>query len=247
MHRETMKRPLFELCAPTLAAALAADRGGADRIELCVNLPVGGVTPDDDILLSVLRTVSVPVHVLIRPRAGDFVFSRQEFAMMQREVRTARQAGAAGIATGILLPDGRVDVERTRALAELGRPMSVTFHRAFDETRDLSEALEAVIATGADTLLTSGGAQDALTGAPAIARLRTQARGRIEIMAGGGIRLANLGELIHRTGVTSLHGSLSRASAAGGNPADILEQDIREAIRLLHGAPAQSPSVPLSI
>lgn len=239
-----MKSPLFELCAPSLAAALAADRGGAHRIELCVDLPVGGTTPDDDLLFSVVRAVAIPVHVLVRPRAGDFVFSDQEFALMQREIRTAREAGAAGIATGILLPDGRVDVERTRALVELARPMSVTFHRAFDETRDLCEALEAVIATGADTLLTSGGADDALTGAAAIARLRAQARGRIEIMPGGGVRLANLGELIRRTGVTSLHGSLSRAEA-NGNATEFLEQDIREAIRLLQDASGRR--VPLSI
>src|ERR1700684_3472738 len=103
-----MKRLLFELCAPSLAAAIAADRGGADRIELCTDLAVGGVTPDEDLLSSVIAAVTVPVHVLIRPRAGDFIFSSEEFAVMQRQIEAAKAAGAAGVAVGVLLPDGRV-------------------------------------------------------------------------------------------------------------------------------------------
>jgi copper homeostasis protein len=230
-----MKRLLFELCAPNLAAALAADRGGADRIELCSNLAVGGVTPDEELLARVIEAVSIPVHVLIRPRAGDFVFSNEEFALMQRQIRAARAAGAAGIAVGVLLSDGRVDIERSRELAELARPMHVTFHRAFDETVDLAEALEDVIQTGADTLLTSGGAADALTGVRSIACLRLQAAERIDLMAGGGLRLENIGELARRSGVNCLHGSLSRPKATNGhgNEMNSLVEDVRHAMRLL--------------
>jgi copper homeostasis protein len=165
---------------------------------------------------------------------------------MRKQVEQAEDAGAAGIAVGVLLKDGRVDVERSGELVRLGRPMRVTFHRAFDETRNLSEALEAVIATGADCLLTSGGAADVHEGAESIARLLRQAGGRLDIMAGGGLRLANLIEVVRLTGVSHLHGSLTRranweeANAepklnghdAVSGPA-ILEADVRESVRLL--------------
>jgi copper homeostasis protein len=230
--------PRFELCATSLAAALAADRGGADRIELCSNLPVGGVSPDTFLLESVLAAISIPVHVLIRPRAGDFVFSSDEFLGMRREVEAVKAAGASGVAIGILLADGRVDVARTRELADLARPMSVTFHRAFDEATDLDEALEAVIETGAELLLTSGGAGDVMSGAAAIARLRRLAGTRLEIMAGGGLRLANLSEVVLRTGVSYLHGSLTPEDSGNGKSprANQLEEDVREAVRLLREA-----------
>jgi copper homeostasis protein len=235
--------PRFELCATSLAAAVAADRGGADRIELCSNLPVGGVSPDTFLLKSVLAAISIPVHVLIRPRAGDFVFSADEFLGMRREVEAAKAAGASGVAIGILLADGRVDVARTRELAVWARPMSVTFHRAFDEAADLDEALEAVIETGADLLLTSGGAGDVMTGAAAIARLRRQAGTRLEIMAGGGLRLANLSEVVLRTGVSYLHGSLTPETAVNGDLplTNQLEENVRQAVRLLREACSHRP------
>jgi copper homeostasis protein len=228
----------FELCAPSLAAAIAADRGGADRIELCTNLSVGGVTPDAALLGAVVRAISIPVYVLIRPRAGDFVFTTEEFAQMRGRIEQVKAAGARGVALGVLLPDSRVDVERSRELTEVARPMRVTFHRAFDVTPDLEEALEAVIETGADSVLTSGGASDVLTGAEAIARLRRQAGTRIEVMAGGGLRLGNVEEVLSRTGVSCLHGSLSSGMNGAGAP-HILEQDIREAVRILKSGCAQ--------
>jgi copper homeostasis protein CutC len=152
-----MKTFLFEVCAESAEAARAAESGGADRIELCSQLPIGGVTPEIELTTATIRAVSIPVHVLIRPRGGDFAYTAEEFALVKKQMEQAKQAGAAGVAVGVLLPDGRVDVERTRELVSLGRPMSVTFHRAFDTAFDLSEALEAVIETGADCLLTSGG------------------------------------------------------------------------------------------
>jgi copper homeostasis protein len=230
---------LFELCAESLEAAEAGEAGGADRIELCEQLHVGGVTPRQRLLERVLSVVTIPVHVLIRPRAGDFVYSAAEFAQMREEIVQARDAGAAAVVVGVLLPDGRVDGKRTRELIALARPMRATFHRAFDETSNLPQALEDVIATGADTLLTSGGAANVLDGARMLSTLHDQAAGRIELMAGGGLRLGNLAEVVRRTGITSLHGSLSRHSSLphdpNGDPSRRLAllADVREAVRIL--------------
>jgi copper homeostasis protein len=212
-----MKNFLFELCAENVEAAQAAEAGGADRIELCSQLSIGGVTPDADLIAAAVQALSIPVHILIRPRGGDFVFSASEFAQMRHQIEQAQRVGAAGVAIGMLLPNGRVDVERSRELVRLARPMNVTFHRAFDETADLSQALEDVIQTGADCLLTSGGAPDVLAGAESIARLRIQARERLDIMAGGGLKLANLAEVVCRTGVSYLHGSLTRRNGTREN------------------------------
>jgi copper homeostasis protein len=238
-----MKALCFELCTQTLEAARAAEAGGADRIELCARLSVGGVSPNFDLITATVRTVNIPVHVLIRPRAGDFCFSVAEFELMGRQIEMAKKAGAAGVAVGALLPDGRVDVQRSRELVDLARPMKSTFHRAFDETRDLEEALEDVVSTGASCLLTSGGEKDVLTGARSIARLREQAGERLDLMAGGGLRLHNLGEVVRRSGVSFLHGSLIRKEAGLGSwdlPHEdarthrsmTLEADVCEAVRL---------------
>jgi copper homeostasis protein len=247
--RHSMKNFLFELCAESVEAARAGEFGGADRIELCSQLSMGGVTPPLSLINSATRTLSIPVHILIRPRPGDFVFSSEEFELMKDQIEQARQAGAGGVAVGVLLPDGSVDVERSRELVHLSRPLSVTFHRAFDETVDLNEALEAVIDTGADCLLTSGGAEDVLAGADSIARLRTQAGTRVDIMAAGGLHLANLLEVVRRTGVTHVHGSLTRRHLNGANidsqslrnghsavnGSSGIEADVRESVRLLTG------------
>jgi copper homeostasis protein len=232
-----MNSVFFELCIESMDAAAAAVAGGADRIELCSELHCGGITPASELTAVDFRSLAIPVHVLIRPRGGDFVYSAEEFELMRGQVAQAKRAGAGGVALGVLLRDGRVDVERTRALVELARPMDVTFHRAFDETRDLGEALDDVIATGAESLLTSGGAADVLTGAKLIGMLRHQAAGRIRIIAGGGLRLESLVEVVRRAGVYSLHGSLSRrnGSASAAHNGHALEDDVREAVRLLNG------------
>jgi copper homeostasis protein len=225
----------FELCAESLEAARAAESGGANRIELCSDLDRGGVTPRAELMAASLAALSIPIYVLIRPRSGSFVFSADEFALMRRQILAAKEAGARGVAVGILLPDGRVDVDRTRELVDLARPMEVTFHRAFDETPDLSEALEHVIATGAAGLLTSGGAREVLGGAERISALRRQAGDRIHIIAGGGLRLATLPEVVRRSGAFSLHGSLTRKNGHPTATPDqaALEADVREAMRML--------------
>jgi copper homeostasis protein len=220
-----------------MEAARAAEAGGADRIELCAKLTLGGVSPPFDLLAVAIRELRIPVHVLIRPRDGDFCFSPSEFELMKLQIAEAKKAGAAGVAIGVLLADGRVDVARSRELAELAHPMKSTFHRAFDEAPDLDEALEDVISTGADCLLTSGGAKDVLAGAASIARLREGAGQRLNVMAGGGLRLHTLTDVVRKTGVAFLHGSLTRREpgtqdAGPENAYSILEADVREAVRL---------------
>ncbi len=229
-----MQELCFEVCVETLEAAQAAEAGGASRVELCAELAIGGVTPSLELLAATLKAIRIPVRVLIRPRGGDFVYSAEEFECMLGQVDAVKSAGAAGVVVGVLRADGSVDVERSRALVERARPMGTTFHRAFDETRNLDEALEDVMATGAECLLTSGGQPDVLTGAETIARLRRAAVGRMTVMAGGGLRLTNLADVVRRTGVTYLHGSLKRNRAGEDVTVDaqVLEADVREAVWL---------------
>lgn len=231
----TMTTPLFELCAESREAAAAAEAGGADRIELCSELAMGGLTPDTKLMAASISAVSIPVYILIRPRGGDFVYSEPELEQMRRQIDEARSAGATGVALGVLKPDGRVNVDETRALIEYARPMKTTFHRAFDETPDLCEALESVIVAGADNLLTSGGAAEVLRGAESIGSLTRLARGRIHILAGGGLRLATLTEVVRRSGGFSIHGSLTRKNGSRSPEVAraLLETDVREAVRLL--------------
>ena len=239
-----MPKLSFELCAESVEAARAAEIGGADRIELCSALSSGGLTPDPRLTAASIATVSIPVCVLVRPRGGDFVYSAAEFDIMKRQIEQARATGASGVALGVLLPGGRIDKGRTCTLVDLARPMTTTFHRAFDETPNLFQSLEDVIETGADALLTSGGAPDVLLGAGVIARLVRQSAGRIQIVAGGGLRLETLIELVRRTGTYCLHGSLTRSNGscnAGSNP-NTLAADVREAVRLLRSASQLGPA-----
>jgi len=246
------KSILFELCAESLQSAITAEAGGANRLELCGQLSISGITPDVALMADTIRAVSIPVHVLIRPRGGDFVYTDEEFAVIQQQTLQAKAAGAAGVAIGLLLSNGRIDVKRTREIAELDSPLNVTFHRAFDETTLQSSALEDVIQTGANCLLTSGGQPNVLQGADQIASLHRQADGRITVMAGGGLSLVNMLEVARRTGVSYLHGSLIRkrsSSSPSSFPVDhvaadfspfgeVLLEDVKEAIRLLNdGSP----------
>src|SRR6266496_2012781 len=200
---------IIEVCVDSVASAIAAERGGAQRIELCSDLAEGGVTPSVGVLGVVRSKVSIGVHPIIRPRPGDFCYSAEEFDIMRRDIEVAKREGADGVVLGILTPDGHVDVERSRELVELARPLSVTFHRAFDLSSDLFHALEAVCATGADRLLTSGGEQECLHGVETIAQLVKAARGRVTIMAGGRVGLNNAAAIIGRTGVTEIHAGLA--------------------------------------
>ena len=199
---------LVEAAVETLASALAAERSGADRIELCPNLNDGGTTPSAELTAKVTERTRLPVFVLIRPRVGRFVYSDDEIGGMAREIELARQMGVAGIVTGALTPDDKVDIDQTRKLVDAAGGLPVTFHRAIDLTVNLSDALEQLIEIGVSRILTSGGAATALEGVDAIAALVAQARGRITIIAGGSIRHHNARDVIEKTGVGEIHARL---------------------------------------
>ncbi len=199
---------LLEIVAYSYASALAAQQGGADRVELCENTAEGGTTPSLGTLEATRALPGLKLHVMIRPRGGDFLYTEAEFHIMLREIAIAKAAGADGVVFGLLKSDATVDVERTRTLVQAAAGMSVTFHRAFDWAADPSAALEAVIAAGCHRVLTSGQAPNALAGAAVIARLVQQAGDRCVILAGGGVSENNVAELVHRTGVREVHASL---------------------------------------
>jgi copper homeostasis protein len=201
---------VLEICVDSLESARAAQSGGAQRIELCSSLIEGGVTPSSGLLGAVRECLSIPVFVIVRPRGGDFFYSAQEFAVMRRDISLARSYGANGVALGVLLQDGQVDVERTQELVELARPMEVTFHRAIDWTPQMDEALEQVIDAGADRILTSGGAKTAMHGVHRIARIVAAADGRIGVMVCGTVRQENIAEIAVKTKASEFHASLRK-------------------------------------
>ncbi len=201
-------RPRLEIAVDHPEAALAAAAGGAQRLELGASLADGGLTPSLGFVEWALASFRIPVHCLLRPRAGNFVYSAPEMAVMERDVRAFKDAGTHGIVFGALTPAGMVDTDALRRVLEQARPMRVCFHRAFDLVSDQAEALEQIIACGADILLTSGGAASLPEGADAVARLARQAAGRIEIMGGAGVRPSNAGALWQSVPVDTLHASL---------------------------------------
>jgi copper homeostasis protein len=204
-----MKTPIaLEICVESVEAAIAAERGGASRIELCSALYEGGMTPSYALMQQTLKHIRIPAHIMVRPRGGDFFYSGIEFEVMKQDVRQCKALGVAGVVLGLLNLDGTVDVERTRELVQLARPMQVTFHRAFDSSADLMQSLEDIITTGADRILTSGGANQIVDGAEVAAVLQQRAAGRIEIMIGGGVKASNARQLFQQIGATHFHASL---------------------------------------
>ena len=193
---------LIEAAVESLEAALAAAEGGAHRLELCTDFAHGGTTPDLRLLRSCRSKIPIPIFVLVRPRAGHFVYTDAEHRTMLEQIRHAKDAGAHGIVTGSLNDD------RMRELIAAARPLPVTFHRAFDVFPDRPEALERLIHLGVDRVLTSGGAPTAPEGAAQIVELVIQARGRIEILPGGGINADNVARLVRDTGVREVHFSV---------------------------------------
>jgi copper homeostasis protein len=206
-----------EVCVGSVQSAIEAEKGGASRVELCDNLFEGGTTPSAATIETASRLVNIPVYVMIRPRGGDFLYSDIEFEIMKRDVFFAKSSGASGIATGLLLPDGSVDEQRTKELVSIAKEfeMGVTFHRAFDMCANPYKALESVIATGCERILTSGGENKAVDGKTLIKELVVAAAGRISIMAGSGVNFANVKELVEYTSVNEVHVSGKRRVAGG--------------------------------
>jgi len=220
---------LLEICVPSLEHAIAAEQGGADRIELCEDLACGGITPREALMREVRRALKIPVQVLIRPRGGDFEYSPAEFAAMERQIDVAKEIGLDGVVVGVLDDACRVDIHRTAALVARAHPLPLTFHRAFDECPDLPLALGDVVTTGAVRILTSGGKASAAEGIEQLAELVAAAAGRISIMPGGGVRLENLEAILGRTGAQEIHTSLDGSLIS---PA-LFEGRVRELIRAL--------------
>lgn len=203
-----------ELCAYDLDACEAARRAGVARVELCASPYEGGTTPSAGMIRLARRIEGLQLWTMIRPRGGDFLYSAAEIAVMEEEIRMARRCGVDGVVLGALTADGRVDEELLRRLVETARPLPVAFHRAFDMTRDLPQALETLVRAGCCRVLTSGGCDKAVQGIDTLRRLVAQAAGRIEIMAGSGVGPDNA-RLLAATGVDALHFS-ARTMRPGG-------------------------------
>ena len=202
-------RRLVEVCIDSVESAVAAAAGGADRLEVCSALGEGGLTPTAGLMDVVRARVQIPLAVMIRPRAGDFCYSDDEFEVMRRDLVRLKEQGADMVVFGLLTPDGAVDVARTRDLMALARPLPVTFHRAFDMTRDPRAALETLIELGCERVLTSGQEKSVLEGLELIAELVRQAGSRIRVVPGGGITERNLPRILRECNAREFHVSAS--------------------------------------
>ncbi|HKR04204.1 MAG TPA: copper homeostasis protein CutC [Bacteroidia bacterium] len=205
---------LLEICVTSVEAALTAQNAGADRIELCDNLSEGGTTPKYEVIKSCRKNLHIRLHVMIRPRPGNFFYSDPELNQMKKEIEMSKELKVDGVVFGILTADKKVDIKRAKKLIELSKPLKVTFHRAYDDTVEPLEALENIIECGADILLTSGQKEKAIEGVDLIRLLNIRAHGRIEIMAGSGINDKNVLEIATKTGIQSFHGSAKKINSA---------------------------------
>jgi copper homeostasis protein len=231
---------LLEIAVANLEAAVAAERGGADRIELSSELSVGGITPDFEVLCKVRQQIHIPIFVMIRPRAGDFVYSVPELQQMKENITAAKELEADGLVLGILTPQDLVDIGRSSELVALAKPLPVTFHRAFDAVKDLRRALEDVMQTGADRILTSGGKTTAVEGAAEIATLVAAARERITIVPGAGINARNISQAAIATRANEFHSGLSSVLPYLSGDYLRFEDEVRQMRAKLNSIP-QSP------
>ncbi|PVY43747.1 copper homeostasis protein CutC [Pontibacter virosus] len=205
----------LEICIDSVASALAAEQGGAQRVELCDYLAGGGTTPSAGMIALVRERISIGLHVLIRPRRGDFLYSEPEFEVMKRDIQVCRELGADGVVIGMLAKEGSIDTARTQELIEVAGPLSITFHRAFDLTPDPLRALDELLQLKVDRLLTSGQQETALQGVELIRELNERAAGKLIVMPGGGVTPANVQALVSRTGAREVHASVRRSLESG--------------------------------
>ena len=195
----------FEICANSAESCLAAQEGGAHRVELCAAMPEGGTTPSYGEIKLARKLIDIRLHVIIRPRGGDFLYSPLELDIMEEDIRAAREAGADGVVFGCLTPDGELDMPAMTRLMKASEGMAVTFHRAFDYVKDPKQVMETLIEMGVDRILTSGQQPSAIKGAGLLAELVEQAAGRIVIMPGCGVKEDNIAELAKLTGASEFH------------------------------------------
>lgn len=197
----------LEVCAGCMESVWAAARGGAYRVELCSGLGEGGVTPSLGFVKEALKVPGLKKNILIRPRGGDFLYTPAEVEIMVQDILAVKDLGADGVVIGALCPDGTIDEEAMEKMLEAACGMEVTFHRAFDMSRDADESLERIIALGCDRILTSGMAPAAEVGIPTLRRMVERALGRISVMPGCGVKSANAAIIVKETGVGEIHAS----------------------------------------
>ncbi|HMD06230.1 MAG TPA: copper homeostasis protein CutC [Candidatus Acidoferrum sp.] len=226
-------RFLLEISVESVDAAMAAERGGAQRIELCSNAREGGTTPSGELMRAVRERVSLPIFSMVRSRAGNFVYTDKEFGAMRREIEAAKEFRMDGVVLGLLDADGEVDIARTKQLVELARPLPITFHRAFDECAELRASLEDVIETGASRLLTSGGKRTAPEALGVLAELVRIAGERLIVMPGSGLHAGNIREAVAKTAAREFHAGLSSVVANPGDKIGVFEEEVRRVVDVL--------------
>lgn len=206
---------IFEICVDSIGGVVAAKEAGAARVELCADLLEGGITPSRGMIRRARAVPGIRLHVIIRPRGGDFLFDDDEFAVMEGDIDAAKEEGADGVVIGLLTADAKIDFERTRRLIDRARPMAVTFHRAFDMTVDPFAALETLIGLGVDRILTSGQEESCLEGLPLLAELIRRAGDRIVIMPGGGITARNVERIVAGAHPKEMHFAALEPTTSG--------------------------------
>lgn len=213
----------IEIACFNLESALIAQKYGADRIELCADMLVGGTTPTIETIQQARKNLSIDLYVMIRPRGGNFVYSETEFEQMKSEIKTIKKLGVNGFVFGILKEDKTINLEQNKVLVELAKPFSCTFHRAFDAVSNYEKALEDVISCGFSTILTSGTFPNVMEGKEVLKQLVIQANNRIEIMPGGGLRSTNISELNETVKANWYHSSAITDGSETANSEEIIQ------------------------
>jgi copper homeostasis protein len=218
----------LEIACFNTESAIIAVQAGADRIELCAGIEVGGTTPDITDVREVLKQVMVPVYVMVRPRGGDFLYTDDEFEVMKKSIADLQKLHVHGLVFGILHEDGTIDVKRNRLLVALAHPIPCTFHRAFDRVVDWNTALEQVIDCGFSTILTSGTKANVVEGVNELKAMQIAAKGRITIMPGGGLRSTNVAGIVQQTQVAFVHSSAITDTGVNANAIEVkaLKQEL---------------------